>query len=48
VSDPNHDEHTHWTEWIGGSFDPNELDLAAVNEGLKDYAWADRPTRPTR
>ena len=48
LSDPNHEEHTHWTEWIGGSFDPNELDLAAVNEALKDYAWADRPTRPTR
>ena len=48
VSDPNHDEHTHRTEWIGGSFDPNELDLAAVNEELAAHAWADRPIRPTR
>jgi hypothetical protein len=48
VSDPNHDEHTYRTEWIGGSFDPNELDLAAVNEELAAHAWADRPIRPTR
>ena len=37
VGDPDHEEHAHWTEWIGGRFDPDELDLAAVNEALKDY-----------
>ena len=38
VRDPNHDEHAHWTEWIGGRFDPDEFDQAAVNDELKDFA----------
>jgi hypothetical protein len=38
ISDPKHDEHEHWTEWIGGRFDADEFDLAAVNDALKDFA----------
>jgi len=38
MSDPKHDEHEHWTEWIGGRFDADEFDLAAVNDALKDFA----------
>jgi hypothetical protein len=34
VDDPTHEDYEHWTEWIGGGFDPAEFDLAAVNEAL--------------
>lgn len=37
VRDPNHDEQAHWTEWIGGRFEPDEFDLAAVNDALKEH-----------
>jgi hypothetical protein len=26
------------SEWIGGRFDADEFDLAAVNDALKDFA----------
>ncbi len=29
-----HDEHAMWTEWIGGSFDPETFDIDAVNRLL--------------
>jgi hypothetical protein len=38
VRDRNHAEHAHWTDWIGGHFDPDEFDQVAVNDELKDYA----------
>jgi hypothetical protein len=46
VEDPGHDEHEHWVEWVGGGFDPAEFDLAAVDEAMDAFAWADGPTRP--
>jgi hypothetical protein len=35
IQDPKHSEHEEMTEWIGGEFDPEEFDLAAVNNGLR-------------
>jgi hypothetical protein len=35
LADPNDDDHDHYTEWIGGSFDPERFDLAAVNAALQ-------------
>ncbi|PDV97796.1 plasmid pRiA4b ORF-3 family protein [Candidatus Chloroploca asiatica] len=35
ISDPEHPEHEDLLEWIGGEFDPEEFDLAAVNEMLR-------------
>lgn len=39
VQDKNHPEHAEsleQLEWIGGSFDPEEFDLAEINEGLAE------------
>ena len=39
VSDPGHDEHEHWLEWVGGPFDPAEFDLAAADEAVGAFEW---------
>jgi pRiA4b ORF-3-like protein len=48
VSDPGHAEHEQWVEWAGGSFDPADFDLAAVDKALEAFAWAGSPPPPTR
>ncbi len=35
LGDPDHYEHELWTEWIGGSFDPEALDIEAINRRLR-------------
>jgi len=35
VADPAHEEHDSYLEWVGGSFDPGEFDLGAVNAALQ-------------
>jgi len=35
IHDPEHPEHDEMQEWIGGSFDPEEIDVDAVNQRLK-------------
>jgi hypothetical protein len=35
LADPTDDEHEHYTEWVGGSFDPEHFDLVAVNAALQ-------------
>jgi hypothetical protein len=41
MADPAHPEHEERLEWAGGEFDPEEFDLAAVNEALQvlSAAW---------
>ena len=34
LGDPSHEGHAELTEWMGGPFDPEQLDLAAINAGL--------------
>lgn len=34
IEDPSHPEHEAMAAWIGGAFDPELFDLAAVNRGL--------------
>ena len=46
VTDPSHDEHEQWIEWIGGGFDPDHVDLAAVDKVLDYLAWAPARTVP--
>jgi hypothetical protein len=48
VSDPGHAEHEQWVEWFGGRFDPAGFDLAAVDEALAAFAWAESPVGPVR
>jgi len=35
LADPNHDEHNTLLEWVGGKFDPEAFDIAAVDQSLK-------------
>ena len=35
LADPTHREHERLRRWVGGSFDPNSFDLAAVNTELQ-------------
>jgi hypothetical protein len=35
INDPGHPEHENYLEWIGGPFNPDAFDLAAVNDRLK-------------
>jgi hypothetical protein len=34
IHDPGHERHEEMLDWIGGEFDPEEFDLAAVNKRL--------------
>lgn len=34
ISDPQHEQHEDLTEWIGGPFDPDHLDIEAINKLL--------------
>lgn len=34
LQDPEHPEHEHYSEWIGGEFDPTAFDLQRVNRRL--------------
>ena len=31
IADPDHEERESYLEWVGGSFDPAEFDLAVAN-----------------
>lgn len=35
IKDPKHPEHQGMLTWVGGSFDPEACDLAAINQQLK-------------
>jgi len=37
IKDPKHPEHEDMLEWIGDEFDPEEFDLAALNEALSGF-----------
>jgi hypothetical protein len=36
IRDPTHEEHTNFSRWIGGHFDPTAFDLAEVNARLAE------------
>ena len=35
ISDPGHEEHDEYLEWIGGEFDPEEFDLEEFDTALR-------------
>ncbi len=35
ISDPSHEEHERFLEWVGGHFDPEEFEAAAVDQALR-------------
>lgn len=36
IVDPKHEEHTHYLDWVGGSFEPTRFDITDVNLLLDD------------
>ena len=38
LADPDHEEHESMLEWVGGAFDAEHFDLAAVNAALSYVA----------
>jgi pRiA4b ORF-3-like protein len=42
LRDPSHEEHDAMLEWVGGSFDAEAFDLAAVNRMLVTFSAAGR------
>jgi hypothetical protein len=45
IRDPRHEEYESTMEWLGGSFDPEELDIDQVNRVLRRSHQAKRPRR---
>lgn len=39
ISDPDHTDHEEFLDWVGGEFDPAELDVDEVNEVFVLTAW---------
>jgi hypothetical protein len=39
ITDPSHEDLEQQLEWRGGSFDPDDFGLAAVNERLSDFEF---------
>jgi hypothetical protein len=37
IADPRHPEHAEWREWYGPRFDPDQLDIDAVNHELETH-----------
>jgi Plasmid pRiA4b ORF-3-like protein len=35
IADPDHESHGRYLEWVGGSFDPFQFDIEAVNAQLR-------------
>ena len=35
LGDPDHEDHEHLLEWVGGQFDPTRFDLVAINVALQ-------------
>jgi hypothetical protein len=35
ISDPGHEQHAFYLEWIGGEFDPEEFNLDVINQTLQ-------------
>jgi len=48
LADDRHEDHQHFTEWIGGGFDPAAFDIGEVNAALRAYAWAGSQVRLAR
>jgi hypothetical protein len=47
IADPRHPEHENMVEWIGGSFDPDALDLLDINVDLAALRPRTRSRRST-
>jgi hypothetical protein len=48
LADPTAEEHTELTEWVGGQFDPERLDLELINQRLAGLARRRQPAGRSR
>lgn len=48
LDDPKHEEHEQFSDWIGGSFDPDAFELASTDAALAAFAWGASPLRSVR
>jgi hypothetical protein len=48
IADPRHERHAELSDWIGGAFDPDAFDLAAMNRALARLAPKPRTGRKRR
>jgi hypothetical protein len=39
ISDPGHEQHDSYLEWMDGEFDPEEFDLDEINQALQRVKW---------
>lgn len=37
IQDDRHPDHAEWMQWIGGQFDPEEIDLQMANDQLQNF-----------
>jgi len=45
IFDPTHEDYEHYSAWAGGSFQPEEFDVNAVNQVLSRMRWPARHRR---
>lgn len=45
IADPEDEEHEQYLTWVGGSYDPQALDLVAINRALDRWSAASTPAR---
>ncbi len=50
ISDPRHEEHAEWLQWIGGHFDPTATEIEALAEAVRRLAnkWTRRTSARKR
>ena len=50
IADPNHQEHPERLQWVGGNFDPTEVNVEVLAQGVHALAkkWARRPASRRR
>jgi hypothetical protein len=42
MGNPEHPDHDHYLDWLGGPFDPGAVDREAINTTLAEISVADR------
>jgi hypothetical protein len=48
IANPNHREHAERMRWIGGHFDPRDVDAETLAQAVHSLAkkWSRRPSAP--
>ena len=46
IRNPTHEEYERMTEWLGGSFDPEQFDIDQVNRSLRRFRQSSKSKRP--